>query len=110
MGWISGNRYLSDTEMKNNAELILNYLTSKGWTKNAVCGMLGNMQTESTINPDVWESFNSGNTQGGYGLVQWTPATVLINWCNTKGKDYGNGYSQLDKIISEVTDNSQQME
>lgn len=106
--WVrAGNRYLTMEEMTQNAQYVLDYMTQKGWSKNAVCGMLGNMQTESNINPQLWESLQEGNLQGGFGLVQWTPASIVINWCNANGKDYNNMDSQLEKIISEVTDGSQ---
>lgn len=88
--------------MKVNAQYILNYLRSRGWTKNAVCGMLGNMETESTINPGIWQSLNSGNTSGGFGLVQWTPATKYINWANNNGLTVANMDSELQRIIYEV--------
>ena len=84
----SGNRFLNRKEMTVNAQYIMNYLTGKGWTKNAVAGMLGNMETESTINPGIWQSLQSGNMSGGYGLVQWTPATKYINWAKANGLDY----------------------
>lgn len=38
-------------KMKINATYIWKYLEEKGWSKNAVAGMLGNMQSESAINP-----------------------------------------------------------
>lgn len=96
---ISGNRFLSMDEMKINARYIWNYLGSRGWTLNAVAGMLGNMQTESTINPDIWESLNEGNLSGGYGLCQWTPATKYINWCEAAGLDPSKMDSALERII-----------
>lgn len=102
-----GNRFLNRSEMKVNAQYILNYLTAKGWTKNAVCGMLGNMETESTINPGIWQSLQAGNMSGGYGLVQWTPATKYINWANANGLDYTKIDSQLKRIIYEVNNNVQ---
>lgn len=34
-----------------NARYIWAYLQAKGWTLNAVAGVLGNMQSESSINP-----------------------------------------------------------
>ena len=37
------NRYLTLEQMKVNAQYILDYLRDRKWTKNAVCGMLGNM-------------------------------------------------------------------
>lgn len=106
MPWISGNRYLSIDEMTVNAQEIMNQLTSRGWTKNAVAGMLGNMQTESTINPGVWESL-SPNVNNGYGLVQWTPATKLISWAESEGLDYTSGDAQLQRIDWEVANNQQ---
>lgn len=106
MPWITGNRYLSIDEMTVNAQEIMNQLTSRGWSKNAVAGMLGNMQTESTINPGVWESL-SPNVNNGYGLVQWTPATKLISWAESEGLDYTSGDAQLQRIDWEVVNNQQ---
>lgn len=98
MAWIGGNRYLSQTEMENNASIVWNYLGSKGWTLNAVSAILGNMQSESTINPNIWESLTVDYSRG-YGLVQWTPASKYIDWA---GADWENGDKELDRIIYEV--------
>ena len=73
MAWISGNRYLSLSEMQNNVDIIHYFFRSAGWTDNAIAAMLGNMQSESTINPGIWEGLDP--YAGGYGLVQWTPYT-----------------------------------
>lgn len=104
MAWISGNRFLSMDEMKNNAILIRDRLLQDGWSITAICGILGNMQSESSINPGIWEGLNEGNLQGGYGLVQWTPATKYINWA---GANYQDGYRQLERINFEVDNNLQ---
>lgn len=90
--------------MENNAICLRDYFYSKGWSINAICGMLGNMETESTINPGIWESLLHGNMSGGYGLVQWTPASKYIEWA---GNGYENGNKQCDRIIWEK-DNFQQ--
>ena len=58
---------------------------SKGWTLNAIGGILGNMEKESNINPGLWQSLKEGNYSGGFGLVQWTPATNYTNWANSNG-------------------------
>lgn len=97
MAWIEGNRFLSMTEMENNARIIWNYLGSKGWTINAVAGMLGNMQHESSINPKIWENLTVDYNRG-YGLTQWTPATKLFKWAGT---DNPTGEQELDRIIYE---------
>lgn len=93
--------------MTVNAQYILDYLGSRGWTKNAICGMLGNMQTESTINPGIWQGLQTGNMSGGYGLVQWTPATKLIDWANSQSLDYTEMDTQLERIRYEVEQNIQ---
>jgi hypothetical protein len=103
----SENRFLSLEEMTVNAQYILNYLLGSGWTKNAICGMLGNMQSESTINPGIWQSLDSGNMGGGYGLVQWTPASKYIDWANANGLVYTEMDSEIKRIIYEVENNIQ---
>jgi hypothetical protein len=101
------NKYLSIEEMTVNAQYILNYLLAKGWSKNAICGMLGNMQTESTINPAIWQNLDEGNTNLGFGLVQWTPASKYINWANSNSLPYQEMDSNLSRILWEVQNNQQ---
>ena len=104
---ISENRYLNMEEMKNNAEYIYAWLKEKGWTKNAIAGMLGNMQTESTINPGIWQNLDSGNLRLGVGLVQWTPATKLIDWATPQELDPFKMDTQLGRIEWEVANGGQ---
>lgn len=94
MAWIGGNRYLNQSQMENNATIIWNNLGSRGWSIFAVAGMLGNIQSESTVNPNVWESLTV-DYERGYGLTQWTPATKYIDWA---GVDWESGDKQLDRI------------
>ena len=108
------SRYLTNDEMKNNAKCF--YGTMKilyGWTLNACCGALGNIESESGINPNMWEGLNKNyhpvQTEG-YGLVQWTPYTNITNWIAAKGKtgqyqEYGD--LQCEKLSEEVKDGSQ---
>ncbi len=107
MAIIKGNFYLNDVQMTGNAQYILNYLLPKGWTKNAICGMLGNMQTESTMNPGIWQDLNAGNYDGGYGLVQWTPATKFTTWAAANGYAMDSMEGQLERILWEVANNEQ---
>lgn len=103
MPWIQGNRYLSRSEMQNNAELIWGFFKAQGWTLESVSGMLGNMQSESSINPGIWQNLTV-NYNNGFGLTQWTPATKYINWA---GSDYKNGYLQCERIIWELDNHEQ---
>lgn len=102
MPWISDNRYLTEDEMKNNALLVESFLTSRGWSVNAIAGLLGNMESESTINPGIWQSLDEGNMSGGYGLVQWTPATNYIAWADSEGFLRDDGEAQLIWIDEET--------
>lgn len=104
---VVSNNYLGLEDMTINADYILGHLLSKGWTKNSVCGMLGNMQTESTINPGLWQNRDEGNTSLGFGLVQWTPATKFINWANDKGYDKNDIDGQLERLDWEIENNVQ---
>ena len=49
------------------------FFVADGYTKEAVAGMMGNVQQESSFDPAVVESNpNSVDARGGYGLIQWT--------------------------------------
>lgn len=104
--WISKNAYLSQSEMENNAKLIYSYFKGKGWTLNAIAGMLGNMQQESTINPGIWQNLTP-NTSMGWGLVQWTPSTNFTNWASANGYENDDGYAQLNWIEEQTVPTGQ---
>lgn len=102
------SEHLSTSEMEANVTYIYKYLSAKGWTKNAVCALCGNMQAESSINPGRWQSEDIGNMSMGYGLVQWTPATKYINWCSEQGfSDPSEMDNNLARIVYEVEQNIQ---
>ena len=81
-----------------NAKEIYNFFISKGWTVNAICGMLGNMHWESDgLEPDINEMGG-----GGYGLVQWTPGTKLKSWAEGRNLNYRTVNTQCQRIQYEV--------
>ncbi len=103
--WIKGNRFLELSEMQNNAYIIYSLLYSQ-WTLSAISGMLGNMVTESTINPGIWESLNPV-VSNGFGLVQWTPSTNYTNWASEKGYESDDGNGQIEWINTETVKQGQ---
>jgi LysM repeat protein len=65
------------------------------------------MQAESAIIADRWEGDRVGNLSGGYGLVQWTPATKYRDWAKARGMDPAALSSQIARIIWERDNNVQ---
>lgn len=100
----SSNSHLKQHERLANARYIYKYLSDNGWKSNAIYAALGNMEKESTINPGKWQDYN--NTELGYGLTQWSPATKLTKWLN--GKEKSDIDNQLSRIIYEVAHDTEQ--
>lgn len=99
MAWISRSSGLTTEEMQNNANIVINTYRSMGINDNTIAAILGNMQNESSVNPQRVEEGGGG----GYGLVQWTPQSVLENHCTTLGlSPYTSGDVQLQVIIKEI--------
>ena len=90
------------TDKASVAREVRDFFSAKGWTKNAICGMLGNMERESGLKPDTHEVGGSG-----YGLVQWTPGSRLKNWANARGLDYRTTRTQCLKIQDEFENGGQ---
>ena len=102
MSWISRSGALTRAEMENNADIVIAYYRSQNVNDKTIAGLLGNMQAESSINPERQEVGGQG-----YGLVQWTPVSVLQNHCNTLGlSPYNDGDVQLQVIIAEILNQS----
>lgn len=102
--WIKGNYYLSIGEMQNNATIQFAYFMSKGWTAEAVSGLLGNEQVESTLNPGIWQDLTPG---GGWGLVQWTPSTNYTDWADANGYAHDSGEGQMEWIDTQTVPSGQ---
>lgn len=84
--WISTDTYLNQDHRDVNAQLVADYMFNLGWSREAIAGMLGNMDVESTMNPALIEgrgyhTLIDNNTclsvpdDKGVGLVQWTGDT-----------------------------------
>lgn len=100
------NPNVSEAWKQVNAQIIATYFRARGWTDNAIAGMLGNMDVESYLNPAQSE-IGSGlfDTNYGFGLVQWTGASRrdFVSWA---GADWETNYNkQLDRIIYEYNGN-----
>ena len=112
-GDINNTRPLTEEESKKNWLAFWQFFKAKGWTANAVSGILGNSYYESTVNPNRWEGdipFAQPVASRGYGLVQWTPWTKIIDWLKEKGyypdvSKFGQG--ECERIQWEMENNQQ---
>lgn len=112
-GDINNTRPLTEEESKKNWLAFWQFFKAKGWTANAVSGILGNSYYESTVNPNRWEGdipFAQPVASRGYGLVQWTPWTNIIDWLKEKGyyPDVSKfGIGECERIQWEMENNQQ---
>ena len=116
-GW-SGEPSLGQ---KLNANVIRSFFLNEGWTINAICGMLGCMQGESTINPAYIEETNRGRLPHSASDLTDVPNSVMINFYNEYYGDLNRGYAiglvqwdgysnrnnvQGQKLVNYATDNN----
>lgn len=106
MAWISGNRWLNQSEMDNNAREFYNFFSARGWSLNAIAGALGNAAHESHIDPGIWQNLTVSNNLG-YGIFQWTPASKIRNWLVANGYGFESGEGQCMRVIWEMQNNQQ---
>lgn len=102
MPWIAKEGvelYLTQSEMENNATIFYNIFSAYGYTLESICGMLGNIQQECTINPALKQG---ESTELGWGLIQWTPSTELTDYADSQGKNWTDGNLQCELINREV--------
>ena len=94
-GYIVHVEYPEAVNNDENFALTYNFLVGvMGLNQAAACGVMANMNAESTgIVPDQ-EELSGG---GGYGICQWTGSrrTDLVTWCNANGYDYKSLEGQL---------------
>lgn len=103
------SRQLSEAEALNNAKCFYGYMhITYGWTLEAVCGVLGNMWWESSVNPNRWQGDNINSNVAeyeGFGLVQWTPYAKVTDWMKERGA-WGNystyGNVECDRLALEM--------
>ena len=111
MAWVNEYQtWLTDSQSLQNAQMVVNFLSGKDWSKEAIAALIGNMRHESSINPNMYEYGYAWDDDRGFGLVQWTPRSKFWNWGLGKGyseTELRSGDSQLARIDYEVDNNIQ---
>lgn len=91
-----GSTHLNPNEKQiHNAEKIYNNLIGQGYTAQAACGILGNMQTESGLSPGALDAHLSSLPNNGEHLVDLTN-NVMLNYSSQNNSGYGTGLIQWD--------------
>lgn len=101
MSWnyvITDSTPWSHKTQSGNADEIISYFNSLGFTNEAIAGLLGNMERESFLNPGQQQIGGGGATNSGYGLIQWTPSTDLTD---IVGNEWYRGDLQIQLINDE---------
>ena len=81
---------------KGNEQKVFTFFVAAGYTKEQAAGVVGNMITESSVEPALLQGDVPGKVTPasvavgsplGWGLVQWTPAWKLIKPARSAGAD-----------------------
>ena len=64
----------------DNANIVRSFFLNEGWTIEAICGMLGCMQGESTINPALIQQTNRFRLPNSANNLSDVPNSVMINF------------------------------
>ena len=122
--WCELNVYFQTTDVRiynpeqvqiYNMQKVLRYFLALGWTRNSICGMLGNMMVESTVNPWLFEHHSLDWSDpaailadsGGMGLTQWTPCRKYYQWAIDSNLDPESGNTMCERIYYEYENNLQ---
>ena len=110
----SGGYSINGAQGVNNINVINDYLSADGFSRESIIGTLGNIYGESALNPWLWEN-NTVDYSKGYGLLQFTPASEYINASGipnhapnlstsqqTPGADPDDGLGQLYCLVHDT--------
>ena len=102
-GSVTGFTHYGEKQTQN-ADEIYN-LCIGSMTLEALCGILGNMQAESYLNPGQGELYRGMSPQYGLGLIQWTPSghqgsNPLQDYATSVGGLWYDGNIQIQKILT----------
>ena len=91
-----GSSHLNPSDKQiHNATKIYNALLAQGYTPEAACGILGNMQTESGLSPGALQNHLSSLPNNGEHLADLTN-TVMLGYASQNDSGYGTGLIQWD--------------
>jgi len=94
---------ISSLTGSTEAEKAFNFFVGKGYSAQQTAGIVGNMKAESGVLPMRKQGTDASvktsskavrNSSSGWGIVQWTPPSKMIN----PSLDAGKTYAQIDTL------------
>ena len=79
------------TEQIYNATKVYNYFNNLGWSLSAICGMIGNMMHESTINPAFIQATHRNQLPNSAANLSDVPNSVMLSF-------YGSGANGIGLV------------
>ena len=82
----------------SNKDKVYTALVKEGLSSAAACGIMANIEKESSFNP------SAGSTSGAYGLCQWTGArrSNLFSFCSKNGYSSSSVEGQVAFLMHEL--------
>ena len=97
---------------KGEGAHIWDYLKEKGLGSSAIAGIMGNMQAESSLEPNIVQGGGHADQitvdgATGYGLCQWTSSgrqQGLLDFANSRGTKASDTDTQLEFMLKEINE------
>lgn len=101
---LGGDHGNYSTETISNGWQLKNYLASRNFSLEAICGIIGNATSESTgLNPGQIEAASVGNVvRGGIGFIQWTNTSGVNKIYAARPNSWWDGAYQAQVIADEI--------
>ena len=69
--WMTGNKSVQSASMKALSTTAMDSLIAKGWQPGDAAGIIGNLQQESSLNPQAGVNTLTGHLAAHVGIAQW---------------------------------------
>ena len=79
------------TEQIHNATKVYNYFAALGWSLSAICGMIGNMMHESTLDPAFIQATHRNQLPNSAANLSDVPNSVMLSF-------YGSGANGIGLV------------
>ena len=101
------------TAQETNANIVRSFFLNEGWTIEAICGMLGNMMAESTINPAIIQATNRYRLPNSAANLSDVPNSIMQNfymeYYQVTRKAFAIGLVQWDGYSTRNNQNRQKL-